>query len=246
MKKRIFLISTCIGIGICQLNAQLSVTVQNSNQNLLGGTLNMNISTSDLDSENFYPVTYEVHNQSSEDISLKLIQVKENGINIDYEAIETDFHYMVDTTVYCLLENSFDPRLNPLSANSSTTITIYYHALNPNIPASGTFKYYLGTSCTDFIDSFQVELDYTVGLPEIDESFFSIYPNPSSEKVYLKTKNTMKINKIEITDLTGKVVTVPTLQADQSIDVSMLKKGLYHIVIESVGRRYFEKIVIRE
>lgn len=246
MKKRIFLISTCIGIGICQLNAQLSVTVQNSNQNLLGGTLNMNISTSDLDSENFYPVTYEVHNQSAEDISLKLIQVKENGINIDYEAIETDFHYMVDTTVYCLRENSFDPRLNPLSANSSTTITIYYHALNPNIPASGTFKYYLGTSCTDFIDSFQVELDYTVGLPEIDESFFSIYPNPSSDRLHLMTKKMKSIDKIEITDLAGKLIAVPTLQVDHSIDVSMLKSGFYHFVIESEGRRYVEKIVIRE
>ncbi len=55
-----------------------------------------------------------------------------------------------------------------------------------------------------------------------------IYPNPTNEFVVLKSKN--KINKVEITDISGKLVkNIFDISKDQKINVSDLKKGTYFI-----------------
>ncbi len=55
-----------------------------------------------------------------------------------------------------------------------------------------------------------------------------IYPNPTNEFVVLKSEN--KINKVEITDISGKLVkNIFDILKNQKINVSDLKKGTYFI-----------------
>jgi hypothetical protein len=77
-----------------------------------------------------------------------------------------------------------------------------------------------------YIDNIQV-IDNQVGLPEINQDFFPVYPMPASEKIRFSNKN---FRQAEIFDLTGQKFFLMFLnQGENSIDVSGIEAGIYFI-----------------
>lgn len=64
-----------------------------------------------------------------------------------------------------------------------------------------------------------------------DESIFSVYPNPSSEYIYLKNVPE-SITSIRIYSISG-IQAMNLLLADKKIDVSQLAKGIYLIKVNN-------------
>lgn len=96
-----------------------------------------------------------------------------------------------------------------------------------------------------YIDDVLVELDTTVGINELENVIFEVYPNPTKDVVTVETDVKEK-TALEITDLTGRVVLTAELTADKTtIDLSGFAAGIYTAVLlegdVAVGRR---KIVI--
>lgn len=84
----------------------------------------------------------------------------------------------------------------------------------------------------------------TLGTKEQSFSKISIYPNPTTSKLNLQTPNESVIDKVIITDVTGKTVLEQTKNANQ-IDVQNLSKGVYFLKAFS-GKEQFEDKFIKE
>jgi hypothetical protein len=71
--------------------------------------------------------------------------------------------------------------------------------------------------------------------------YLKIYPNPA--KSVLNIETTLKIERINIYDASGKMV--KTWQSvGKNIDVSQLKNGIYHLEIFTDKGRFYEKFLV--
>lgn len=66
-----------------------------------------------------------------------------------------------------------------------------------------------------------------------NESFYKVYPNPTRDFLTLENSTFKKIDRIQISDITGRIIkTIDYTNAQkQEISVSELSNGLYHITI---------------
>lgn len=95
------------------------------------------------------------------------------------------------------------------------------------------------------IDASKVYSDASVEeqLSVADNAFASnlqIYPNPASDKVFVKAD---KLNSVELYDLQGRKLAVK-LNLDKSINVSSLPKGVYVIKLNIDGKSVSKKLVV--
>ncbi len=73
-----------------------------------------------------------------------------------------------------------------------------------------------------------------------------IYPNPTNGKIIIKNEE-LKINKITITDITGKIIYLKTcnhMPQQTEIDLKDKSKGIYFIEIKTNKKTYKEKIIL--
>lgn len=68
---------------------------------------------------------------------------------------------------------------------------------------------------------------------------FGIYPNPTSD--YLKLDTDRKIELVEVYDLSGKQVLVKL--ENNTMNVSMLAKGIYILKFKLDGENFTEKFI---
>lgn len=81
-----------------------------------------------------------------------------------------------------------------------------------------------------------------LGVSEYNEEKISIYPNPFNDFINIELKNYIKIEYINISDITGKIIyTSNTI--DTKIDLSNLKNGVYFLKIKSNENLIIKKIV---
>ena len=83
----------------------------------------------------------------------------------------------------------------------------------------------------------------TLGIDLNEQSNIVFYPNPVQHTIYILSP--VKIDKITITDLSGKVVTHYKRDEIQSIDVSDLSSGLYVLTCQT-EEGFIKKIFIKE
>ena len=71
---------------------------------------------------------------------------------------------------------------------------------------------------------------------------FTLYPNPAQKTLQLQTKNSTYIDKIIITDLSGKVIVEQTQNTNQ-VSVEQLSNGMYFIEVVSDDEKYTSKFI---
>ena len=98
-----------------------------------------------------------------------------------------------------------------------------------------------------FKESRWLENKFIVGQNELisENNEILIYPNPTTNQLFISTKNEIAINEINIYNQLGQKVLHSSYISD-AIDVSMLNQGMY--VIEVVYGKYLtrEKLVIKK
>jgi glucose/arabinose dehydrogenase len=90
-------------------------------------------------------------------------------------------------------------------------------------------------------------IDPTLSTSEFEKSGFSIYPNPANEIVFIKSPTNIIASKIELFDVTGKLLLAKNAEAteENSILVADFAKGIYVVTVESTtGYRYTTKLVV--
>lgn len=87
-----------------------------------------------------------------------------------------------------------------------------------------------------------VSTENTLGTQNISlENQFSIYPNPATEKVFIKGD---KVSDIEMYSIDGRKLNV-TVNSDQSINISHLPKGVYLIKLKIKQQETTKKLIIK-
>jgi len=87
----------------------------------------------------------------------------------------------------------------------------------------------------------------TLGIGNNNEQGFAIYPNPATESIAISSSNSQTNISVIIYSISGKKIKeVPSIKANQSMDVSTLASGIYILTIESPEKvRTTQKLVIK-
>jgi ELWxxDGT repeat protein len=88
-------------------------------------------------------------------------------------------------------------------------------------------------------------LDSPAGIHEgTSTTKFLVYPNPADD--YLQLKTNLPVRMVQITDLSGNIVTTESYRSGNSISVTGLTPGLYFIEAQTGnGEKYFSKFLKR-
>ena len=117
-----------------------------------------------------------------------------------------------------------------------TDLTIFDLELNDNFiiaatNTQGVFRFPLSN------------LNLSTGIQNIDtKSVISIFPNPTANQINIQTSNGILLDKIIITDLTGKTVLEQTQNTNQ-VTVEKLATGIYILNGYSEGNKFQEKFI---
>lgn len=87
-------------------------------------------------------------------------------------------------------------------------------------------------NCSEFLD---VEEQNPLG-------YITLYPNPTSDVIFIKNNSNITIQKITVTDITGKMLLETTTNFSE-IDMQHFGNGVYIVNISSEGKIYNYKIV---
>lgn len=101
------------------------------------------------------------------------------------------------------------------------------------------------TSCAVNVDSVFVQVTHCTGIDELVlEKELVLYPNPTTEYLYLSTNSTELI-QVTLFSLDGKEVSIHQVQSGQPVDVSYLNPGLYIYLVEGNGKIARGKTIIK-
>lgn len=114
--------------------------------------------------------------------------------------------------------------------------------LTNQIPASNTPIYLLVNSENTGTNTQVFRVSCTLGNEQFDSQILAIYPNPTNSKINLQLPNDVIIDKVSITDTTGKKVLEQNRNTSQ-ISVENLAKGLYIIEAYAADRKFQSKFI---
>ena len=125
------------------------------------------------------------------------------------------------------------------NAGLNQLAAIDFYGTNDSTNGNGTY----------WIDDVQVINSTGVGVARIaDTTTPSFYPNPAQNQVTLQHMESWNGGKVEVMDLTGKIVIVSNItgnSASKTLDTSSLLDGIYMIKFTSNNREYTRKLVVR-
>jgi hypothetical protein len=143
-----------------------------------------------------------------------------------------------------------------LSPADATNQRIIWESDNENIATVSESGYVTGielgttiiTATTDdggFSDSIELTVTDFKSVEQQSKLSLNIYPNPTSDKIYIEQAGSMELNRYEIvvSDNTGNILI--SAYDTESIDLSGIATGNYHITIISDGI-YISQTIVKE
>ena len=92
----------------------------------------------------------------------------------------------------------------------------------------------------DYVKVYQ-QGELALGENSDTEDNVSVYPNPSSDIIYIETKTTP--SSLQLLDMSGKKVNTQRINS-KSLDVSDLTAGMYFLVITSNNLQIVKQVII--
>jgi len=87
-------------------------------------------------------------------------------------------------------------------------------------------------------------VDVGVGIPGNSAALLQIYPNPATDRIRVTISGAGNTGDLVIRDLAGRTVLSAQVAADQTVDVSSLRAGIYIVTVHSEGSDLIGKIAI--
>lgn len=89
------------------------------------------------------------------------------------------------------------------------------------------------------------EFTFPVGIQQLEEMPVVLSPNPASDFIYLKKTGDVGTFKLFISDMNGKLIMGREILAAQNqVNISELKQGIYCVRIEMGSRLVDSKLVV--
>ncbi|MEO6304653.1 MAG: T9SS type A sorting domain-containing protein, partial [Bacteroidia bacterium] len=113
--------------------------------------------------------------------------------------------------------------------------------------AGDNFYYSCGINVNDVRLKETWRIDVPVGIKENkDESNFSVYPNPCSDKFFINSSSESLNYTVEITDVTSKSILTQQIINTNGINISNLENGVYFLKIMDGATTLATKKIIKE
>jgi hypothetical protein len=97
-------------------------------------------------------------------------------------------------------------------------------------------------------NTFTTEFVQQLGVGEFENADFVFYPNPVSDTVTIKVKNTGSITNIAVYDVSGKMIIAQkpiTALSIQTLDLSSVSKGMYLLeVTNDTNLKVVKKLIV--
>ena len=90
----------------------------------------------------------------------------------------------------------------------------------------------------------EVEAACLVGIDEINEKSFTLYPNPSTGKIFISSENNILLDEIVIYNQLGQNIFHQN-PLSNTVDISVLKPGIYIIELVSGNSKYQKKLLVK-
>ena len=90
-------------------------------------------------------------------------------------------------------------------------------------------------------------IDSSLGVNNFNKNGLSFYPNPAKTEIFIKNSSDVTLSKLEIFDLTGKLVLTKAVNNNDipAVNITTLSSGMYLITVEDLtGNQYQSKLIV--
>lgn len=94
--------------------------------------------------------------------------------------------------------------------------------------------------------AFETQASTTAVAPTLQDTDWSVYPNPASDRMYIHLNGTASSSSLRVIDLNGKSIIsgIPSGGGDLSVDVSAWPSGMYGVQVVVDGKMGVKAVVI--
>jgi hypothetical protein len=87
-------------------------------------------------------------------------------------------------------------------------------------------------------------ISFTAGVEQHTSPIWSVYPNPSEHRLNIQVDNSFVIKRIEITDMTGRLVhTIQNTKVQNNLDINDWPSGIYFVQLVGEFTTYTKKFI---
>ena len=105
------------------------------------------------------------------------------------------------------------------------------------------YRYYISYNGSLYIDSVDIDFEYTLGVPEAEPVTVAIVPNPASEYIQISLSGVQNA-KMRMVDVLGNLVIQKPISSSEKVDISSFKSGIYIISFDIYGMNSIVRKVI--
>ncbi|MDG1350418.1 MAG: T9SS type A sorting domain-containing protein [Crocinitomicaceae bacterium] len=226
------------------LFAQSTITLQDSEDNISGGSYELTTSSSDA-----VDVPFEIKNTGASDANWRITRLK-----MDVPGGWSDLmcwgHATDPFGGTCF--SSSQMAGNPWTTPNGTSFTVGPNeygklkiTISPEDGASGLghYRYYVSNDGVNYIDSVDIKFDYSLSVQEVEPISVSIVPNPASDFIQVNLAG-VSTAQMKMVDVLGSEVLNQSVSTSSTFDISNFRNGVYIMSFSAPGSKSIVRKVI--
>jgi hypothetical protein len=226
------------------LFAQTTINLQDSEENISGGSYEFTASNS-----NAVDVPLEIKNMGSSDADWRITRLRIN-VPAGWSDLICWGHSTDAFGGTCFSSSQMlgNPWTTPVSSNFTVSPNEYGKlkvTINPEEGATGLghYRYYVSNDGVNFIDSVDIKFDYSLSVQEVEPIKVSIVPNPASDFIQINLSGAVTA-QMKMVDVLGSEVLNQTVMSTASFDISNFRNGVYIMTFNAPGSKSIVRKVI--
>ena len=226
------------------LFAQTTINLQDSEENISGGSYEFTASNS-----NAVDVPLEIKNMGSSDADWRITRLRIN-VPAGWSDLICWGHSTDAFGGTCFSSSQMlgNPWTTPVSSNFTVSPNEYGKlkvTINPEEGATGLghYRYYVSNDGVNFIDSVDIKFDYSLSVQEVEPIQVSIVPNPASDFIQINLSGAVTA-QMKMVDVLGSEVLNQTVMSTATFDISNFRNGVYIMTFNAPGSKSFVRKVI--
>jgi len=226
------------------LFAQTTINLQDSEENISGGSYEFTASNS-----NAVDVPLEIKNMGSSDADWRITRLRIN-VPAGWSDLICWGHSTDAFGGTCFSSSQMlgNPWTTPVSSNFTVSPNEYGKLkviINPEEGATGLghYRYYVSNDGVNFIDSVDIKFDYSLSVQEVEPIQVSIVPNPASDFIQINLSGAVTA-QMKMVDVLGSEVLNQTVMSTATFDISNFRNGVYIMTFNAPGSKSIVRKVI--
>jgi len=242
-----------LDVEVCSSDLPLSLdaTIADGVSYTWDGGTSVNTAVNTFNDEGTYNVTATdaFGCESTDDFMVTVLEEPVAGIDESHSGLTYFFSADTGASNYVTSNTTFNwdfgVGATPATSTNMSEV-VSYPWTNPSNLASYSVTLEIDNGCGIDLETIQITPD-PVGISELTDGTFAIYPNPASDVVTIATKN-VDAGMIQIMDMSGRIIVeLPTESGSNShsVDVSSIAAGSYMVKVSNNAASTVQSLIIQ-